>query len=133
MKVTSSALSPIRMIVFLETITFILENFPCSLSAYERYILTQFGILVAENMVLTPEGPITISLSSDTKTVFTELRGYTRLHAAKRALEYHQRGLMEKSTWEPSNQPQRPTSQDTSSKNTEQTVLPLDGRQNSHE
>jgi len=81
-----SPLSPTMMITALETIQSLLENYPCSLSGYEKTALTKFATSVAESMETSPVGLITILPYSVSKAVSMGARERIRLRAAHAAL-----------------------------------------------
>lgn len=74
------------MITALETIQSLLENYPCSLSGFEKTCLTKFATSVAESMESNPAGLITILPYSVTPGVITGLQEQKRLRVAHSAL-----------------------------------------------
>lgn len=86
MKPIRSPLSPMMMIAALETIQSLLENYPCSLSDYEKTALTKFATSVAESMESNPAGHITILPYSVSPGVFMGLQERRRLRVAHSAL-----------------------------------------------
>lgn len=86
MKAIHSPLSPIQMITALETIQSLLENYPCSLSGYEKSCLTIFATLAAESMEKKHPGHIIISLFSGTQAASMGRLELTRLRVVNNAL-----------------------------------------------
>lgn len=91
MKIIHSPLSPIQMRTFLLIYQSLLEKYSFSLSDYERLILLSFGTSLSGNMEINPDGPIIISLFSDSKAADTELLEKLRV-AAHHATEFSQHG-----------------------------------------
>lgn len=133
MKTIRSPLSHIQMIGSLETIQSLLENYPCSLSGYEKSCLTLFAISVAESMESNPEGPITISLYSGTQGAHMGRQELTRLRVVNNALCYLIPGDAAKYFSERSNKTQQRTSLVTSLKSGQKLTTLMDGTPPSQE
>lgn len=118
MKPIRSPLSPMMMITALETIQSLLENYPCSLSGYERTCLTKFAISVAESMETSAAGLITILPYSVSPGVIMGLHAQKRLRVAHSVLKSLTPGDWARYCSEPWNNLRPPTSPDTSQRNT---------------
>lgn len=124
MNTTHSPLSPIMMITALETIQSLLENYPCSLSDYEKTALTKFATSVAESMESSPVALITILPYSTSPAVSMGLQERRRLRVAHAALSSLIPGTWARYCLGGWSNPQPPTSPDMFQKNgLEQTTL----------
>lgn len=108
----ASSLSPTQMITCLETVQSLLENYPCSLSDYEKGCLIRFATSVAESMESNLNGPIIISLCSAITDVNTVRRVQERLRVAHHAVSSMMPGEWDKYYKELSLHNQPPTSLD---------------------
>lgn len=117
MKPIRSSLSPTQMITCLETCQYVLENYRCSLSDYERATLASFVTSAVESMETNPEGRITILPYSVSLGVSMGLQDRKRLTAVKRAVSFPALGLSDKLCSELLRTRQPPTLRDTSQKN----------------
>lgn len=113
MKPIPLPLSPTMMITALETIQSLLENYPCSLSGYEKACLIKFATSVAESMETSPVGPITILRYLATPAASMGLQERRRLRVAHAALSSLTPGEWARYCLDNSNLTQRLTSQDT--------------------
>lgn len=133
MKALRSPLSPIQMIVALETIQSLLENYPCSLSGYEKSCLTKFATSVAESMESNPAALITILPYSVSPGVSMGSQERRRLFAAQNALKYLTPGDWARYCSGPWNPTPPPTSLDTWQKSIHALTTPEEDTRLSHE